>query len=237
MPFTTRLKAVAKAALGRPQGPSQSLPPVSQSGTLRTVYFHECLKKVSHLDGALIECGVGQGYGLCTWLTLTALEPRQRVIWAFDSFEGFPKFAKEDQTSAEREAGYRQYKQFDLLYVFNTMTSFGLAPAEINRRISFAKGFIPQSLSQFDKGPIALLHLDLDIFEPYKEALSFFWDYVVPGGIVMFDEYNKALDIFKFPGAQKAINDFLDARDLRGALRKDTIYGNVYIQKPLMDVA
>ncbi len=37
---------------------------------------------------------------------------------------------------------------------------------------------------------------------------------------------------FKFPGAQKAINEFLDARNLRSALRKDTTCGNVYIQKP-----
>ena len=232
MSITTRLKAGVKAALGRPAVPIHNLPSISQAGTLRTVYFHECLKKVAHLDGSLVECGVGQGYGLCTWLTLTALEPKQRVIWAFDSFEGFPKFAKEDETTAVREAGYAQYKQFDLLYVFNTMKSFGLSPAEINRRISFAKGFIPQSLNLYDKSPVALLHLDLDIFEPYRDALDFFWEFVVPGGVVMFDEYNKALDIFKFPGAQKAINDFLDARNLRGALRKDTTYGNVYIQKP-----
>lgn len=234
MSLRSRMKAVAKAALGRPPG-GHVLPSISQSGTLRTVYFRDCLKKVAHIDGAIVECGVGQGYGLCNWLTLSGIDQKQRVIWAFDSFEGFPKFAKEDETSPEREATYVQYKQFDLLYVFNTLKAFGQSTAEINRRISFAKGFIPDSLSLYDKGPIALLHLDLDIFEPYKDALNFFWDFVAPGGIVMFDEYNKALDVFKFPGAQKAINEFLDARDLRGQLCKDTSCGNVYIQKPLTD--
>ena len=231
MSLTTRLKAVAKAALGRPAGAS-ILPPISQAGTLRTIYFRECLKKISHIEGAIVECGVGQGYGLCSWLTLSALDQKERAIWAFDSFEGFPKFAKEDQTSPEREAAYVQYKQFDLLYVFKTMTSFGLSQADINRRVAFAKGFIPQSLGLYDNGPIALLHLDLDIFEPYRDALNFFWNFVVPGGIVMFDEYNKAMDVFKFPGAQSAINEFLDARNLRSALCKDMVYGNVYIQKP-----
>ncbi len=197
MAFTTRLKTAVKAILGYPlPGHSDTLPAISQANTLRTVYFRECLRKVAGLDGAVVECGVGQGYGLCNWAALTSLDSKQRLIWAFDSFEGFPKFSKEDEASEEREASYSQYKQFNLLYVLNVMRTFGLTTTEIDRRICFAKGFIPASLGLYDKSPIALLHLDLDIYEPYKEALNFFWEFVVPGGIVMFDEYNKALDVF-----------------------------------------
>ena len=36
---------------------------------------------------------------------------------------------------------------------------------------------------------ISILYMDLDIDEPTYDALNNLWDFVVPGGIVVFDEY------------------------------------------------
>lgn len=209
------------------------LPLLNRASLLRVTYFSRLLEHVKQVEGAIIECGVGQGVGLASWATLALSNSQKRLIWGFDSFEGFPALAKEDGANANFIAGLSEYKKFTIPYVLETLRQFGIARQDIDSGMVFAKGYIPDSLSLYDKKPIALLHLDLDIYESYKDALNFFWEYVAPGGIVAFDEYNKPLDVHKWPGAQKAINEFLDTRNLKEFLQKDTAYGNVYLQKPL----
>ena len=47
--------------------------------------------------------------------------------------------------------------------------------------------------------------LDCDIYESYKECLEFFYPRLVPGGVVLFDEYNDP----PWPGCNKAVDEFL----------------------------
>jgi hypothetical protein len=52
------------------------------------------------------------------------------------------------------------------------------------------------------------VHIDVDMFEPTKAALEFFWDQVVPGGVIVCDDYNSSI----FEGANRAVDEFLDGR-------------------------
>jgi len=230
MKITHRLKAAARAALGRPVLPPADWYPFTAQVFWRSLYFAERLNSVSAVDGAIIECGVGVGQGLAMWSELARREGKDRQIWAFDSFEGFPKFAREDAQEVEHH--FDHYHAYTVPFVHGALQRFGLSRAEIDGRFRIARGFMPDSFVLYDKGPIALLNLDLDLYESYRDALGFFWSYVAPGGVVMFDEYDRTLDIAKFPGAQKAINEFLEARGLRDALQKYPGTGNVFLQKP-----
>lgn len=233
MTISYKLKRTVLAMLNRNRATASNLGTFNESLMRRTLYMARLLSEVGDVSGSIIECGVGQGRGLAVWTSLSLLAQDRRQIWAFDSFEGFPRLAPEDKATTDFEASLSEYRQFDIPYVTTTLRQFGISDSDINRRIAFAKGFIPDSLELFDKKPIALLHLDLDIYEPYKAALDYFWDFVSPGGIVAFDEYDKAFDVHKWPGAQKAVNEFLDAHGLRGNLERDPGCGNVYLRKPL----
>jgi hypothetical protein len=57
---------------------------------------------------------------------------------------------------------------------------------------------------------IALLHIDIDLYEGYKYALEIFWDQIQIGGIILFDEYNHP----RWPGATKAVNEFLVSKNI-----------------------
>jgi len=233
MTVSYKIKRTMLALLNRNRANAGNLGVFNESLMRRTLYMARLLTEVGGVSGSIIECGVGQGRGLAVWASLSLLAQDNRHIWAFDSFEGFPPLAPEDKATADFEASLGEYRQFNIPYVMATLRQFGISDSDINRRIAFAKGFIPESLVLFDKKPIALLHLDLDIYEPYKAALEFFWEFVSPGGIVAFDEYDKAFDVHKWPGAQKAVNEFLDARGMRGNLERDPGCGNVYLRKPL----
>ena len=63
---------------------------------------------------------------------------------------------------------------------------------------------------------IALLHLDLDLYEGYKYALEIFWDQIQIGGIILFDEYRDP----KWPGATKAVDEFLVSKNLNHQIKE-----------------
>jgi len=51
---------------------------------------------------------------------------------------------------------------------------------------------------------ISLLHFDVDLYRPTLTALKKLWPLVVPGGIVVFDEYG----IPPWEGESKAVDEF-----------------------------
>ena len=53
---------------------------------------------------------------------------------------------------------------------------------------------------------IPLLHLDVDVYEPTKVALDHFYERVVPGGLIVLDEYAMMV----WGKKSKAVEDFLD---------------------------
>jgi len=48
---------------------------------------------------------------------------------------------------------------------------------------------IPGTLGQVGAEKIAFLHLDLNSAEPEVAAIEFFWDRLVPGAMVLLDDY------------------------------------------------
>ena len=49
------------------------------------------------------------------------------------------------------------------------------------------------------------VHIDVDLYQPIKDALEFFYSRTLESGIIVLDDYG-AID---FPGAKKAVDEFL----------------------------
>jgi hypothetical protein len=81
-------------------------------------------------------------------------------------------------------------------------------------------GNVMQTLPQYlDKNPatrISLLHLDMDVKEPTEYALDLLFDRVVPGGLVVFDDYSTVA------GETDAVDSFIKKNNLK--LQKLTYY-------------
>lgn len=57
-------------------------------------------------------------------------------------------------------------------------------------KFEILKGIFPDETGdQLPKGPLALVHLDLDVYRSTKDAFNYVWDRVSPGGVVVFDDY------------------------------------------------
>ena len=55
----------------------------------------------------------------------------------------------------------------------------------------FHQGYIPESLNKKPDAPdsIFYLHIDLNSAKPTESALDFFYPRLVPGGVILFDDY------------------------------------------------
>ena len=62
---------------------------------------------------------------------------------------------------------------------------------------------LPNFIKENNNLRIALLHIDVDIYEPTKIILEKLYDKVVEGGIIILDDYKV------FPGERQAVDDFI----------------------------
>ena len=171
------------------------------------------LRDVAGREAVIIESGVGNGSTLIFLLKLQNYLGDRRAIYAFDSFEGFPGGSQNDSEEFLR-LGKPDYKNFTLDFVKAKLRSHQISKDDV-ARVEFIKGFIPDSLVSFSGAGVSLLNCDLDLYKPTKETLNFFWPFIVPGGVVMLDEYDIGNDQEKWPGAKKAIDEFCEEMSLQ----------------------
>lgn len=156
--------------------------------------FYEMTK---HLHGDIIECGVFKGSGLLTWLKLIDMyEPHSiKKTVGFDFFD--PNFVDQMPSGVDRDTMkqvFDRVKDLDL----NDVSFFGIKDKIINagfneNKFELIKGDIEKTAKEYvDARPgmrISILYLDMDLAKPTYDALTIFWNNIVSGGIIVFDEY------------------------------------------------
>ena len=142
-----------------------------------------------------------RGYGLLLWMLLTEAIGPKRHYYGFDSFQGFPAPTAEDGRSAAAVLTHGYYATPEDL-VWRVLQD-GRVTADARARLTLVRGFFEQTVPSFSE-PIALLHLDCDLYESYRTCLVHLYDRVVPGGVIVFDDYGHP----RWPGAQRAVDEF-----------------------------
>jgi hypothetical protein len=152
------------------------------------------------LKGHVAECGVERGltaYVLAHYLQQCE-RPPGTLLHLFDSWEGAstpdPKF-----DSAVARAG--------MYAASETMVRGRFAPFEFAH---LHKGWIPQSLEVVKDEHFSLVHIDLNLYEPIRDAVAFFWPRLLAPGLMLFDDYG-------FPGSQgarQAVDEFARGQGL-----------------------
>ena len=75
--------------------------------------FGDYLSKIKDVQGDIVECGVGWGRSLFTLSALTDIFYTGRIIYAFDSFEGFPEEIHKKFKSEDFIANYDDVKKIE----------------------------------------------------------------------------------------------------------------------------
>ena len=180
---------------------------------------YEIFKKIYELPGVIVDLGVFRGASTFTWAKLCEIfcpTDARKTVYGFDSFRGFLKLSKHDGNpdarQDRRKGGYAGGASIekDLARAIKAM-NYDRHLRHV-KRIQFVKGDACETIPSFvqSKGNglrIALLNLDLDLYEPTKVALENFVPRMVRGGIIICDEY--AVDTFG--GESKAVDEYFVA--------------------------
>ncbi|MDO8833953.1 MAG: TylF/MycF/NovP-related O-methyltransferase [Vicinamibacterales bacterium] len=181
-----------------------------------------------NLDGAVVECGVAQGGSAALMGLVTAIDPRRRHIWLFDSYEGLPDPTAADFKDGATGTHFRSLPRGSCLGTLEQVTELLFDELGLDRgRITLVKGWFDATLAanRGAVGPIALLRIDADWYESVKCCLDELYDSVVDNGYVILDDYYSCF------GAKRAVDEFLSVREIRVELIPDS-RGGCYFRKP-----
>lgn len=167
---------------------------------------YELYKKITNLPGSIVECGVYKGVSLTRWMTFRhALETDEsRKVIGFDAFGQFPTkglVRADDLSFASTHDNDSGGPGIDKEMLSTRLSEKGFTNFEL------IKGNVAESLHEYfmahDYERISLLHLDMDVYEPTKLALGILIDKIVPGGLVVIDDYGTV------NGATEAVDEFI----------------------------
>jgi hypothetical protein len=198
-----RLSGLVRSTLGGEMKPC----PVhlDRQRLARFVYFNSLLEQVSEVEGDLVECGVADGESLAAFAALARLHKQRQVIWGFDSWTGLPQPTTQDFSVSGGIAAKGMFRYSSTDRVRQELISHGLSPEEVDESVRLVPGMFSQTLRSFSR-PIALLHIDADLYASYVDCLSHLWHHVAEGGIIAFDEYDQPAI---WPGARRAVDEFI----------------------------
>jgi hypothetical protein len=192
-----------------------------RSNILNVMYWDSFFRELETIPkGLIIECGVGRGRSLIIILALEEYYARlnhrsMREVFALDSFEGFPQPTAEDVSPRDPKRGEWSHSpsgkyEYSPKFLEELLSFSGVT----QDNLKIVKGFFNATLETLPKSPISLLHLDGDLYDSYKAPLSLLSEYIQIGGIIVIDDFLVEADhshVESFPGARKAVMEFLDS--------------------------
>jgi O-methyltransferase len=153
--------------------------------------FHICTWAASqaiNLDGDFVECGVWWGLlskGICEYVSFD--RQRTKNFYLFDTW-GDPSHARANHSNYQVDIFDEVSKRF---------ASYD--------NVHLLRGHVPDVLSTVSIERIAYLSIDMNGAKAERQTLEKFYDKVVPGGIIYFDDYG-----WNYPELRKEVDEFLN---------------------------
>lgn len=147
----------------------------------------------NNLEGDFVECGAYEGVGAKTVIDYLG-ESFKKTFWLYDLFEHSEEMLNHAMPSHGHDLFDKVKERF--------------ANYE-NTKI--LKGFIPDVFNEGCPENIAYLHIDLNQAPAEIACLEALFDKVVPGGIIIFDDY----EMFFYRDQKDAEDNWLEKRGYR----------------------
>ncbi|HEY2846289.1 MAG TPA: TylF/MycF/NovP-related O-methyltransferase [Pyrinomonadaceae bacterium] len=161
----------------------------------------------NQIPGAIVECGVWRG-GMMMLAAelLVRLDSTDRKLYLYDAFKGMPPASEEDirfdgRTTEEVKAiegVKREWCLASMDEVRSNLISTGY-PAD---KVHIVEGYVEDTLPSDAPDAISILRLDTDWYASTKHELTHLYPRVVPGGVLIVDDYGY------WKGSKKAVDEY-----------------------------
>lgn len=161
--------------------------------------LREFARLTDSLPGDLAECGCFEGASAF----FISQASSHGELFLFDSFKGLSRATELDKASG---GDVRAWTSGDMRSHQTTLDR-NLAGFE---RIQILPGWIPERFGEVASRTFRLVHIDVDLYEPTRDSLAFFYPRLVEGGVIVMDDYG----FRTCPGAKRAADEFAAKQDV-----------------------
>ncbi len=170
--------------------------PNTQLSPDRLYVLYSLAGNAVQLGGDFWECGVYRG-GTARMLAefLRRNAPPEAKLQLFDTFTGMPK--TDDGVDIHKEGDFSDTSLAAVRRVVGN-----------EERAEFHPGWMPESFGETPDRPIALAHVDVDIYRSVWDCCEFIYPRLQVGGAMVFDDYGFP----SCPGARKAVDEFFGGK-------------------------
>jgi len=133
------------------------------------------------LKGDFVECGVNTGILSLAIADYYQFGETNRKFYLFDTFNGIPE---EQMAPDEREKKLLENELFYPDCYEQALKNFAPYP-----NMNLIRGRVPDTLESANIGDVAYLSIDMNVAEAELAAIEYFWDKLVPGAPIVFDDY------------------------------------------------
>lgn len=132
------------------------------------------------LEGDFVECGVNRGGFARMVFDYTPIKNSRKKFYLLDTYSGL---VPESLNEREVESGIAAVYNYGECYqdVVRTFSPFSNAV--------IVRGRVPDTLSEVGSTRVAFLSIDMNCVEPEIAAAHHFWDRLVPGAVMLLDDY------------------------------------------------
>jgi|TARA_B110000495_G_C23032112_1_gene615041 hypothetical protein len=184
-------------------------------------YTLKLLERCCELEGNVIECGVYRGGNSFQIAKKLKELKSNKTLYALDTFEGHPyddfeNMPKELQKKVYGDKGPKKHKgetgDVDLDQIKKLFAENGLD------NTIFLEGLFIDTFKDILDQKFCFAYVDADFYLSVKQCIEFLKDRLIPGGIMVFDDYNCSL----FPGCNRAVHELLGKDSLNILTDKTT---------------
>jgi len=153
----------------------------------RAFILFQAAQATKHLNGCTVECGVYKGGSS---VLIHSINP-ERKHFAMDTFEGFPDLISDIDI---HEEGH--FSDVDINNIKNMFDDYS--------NMVMLKGKFSESFKKIRHEAFSFVYLDADLYLSTLQCCEFFYDRLLKGGIMLFDDYL----IPDTPGVKIAVDEF-----------------------------
>ena len=168
----------------------------------------------NRIDGCFVECGVWRGgSSMAAALALDQMGDTKRNLYLFDTFQGMNPPSEHDidmhgtSAAARLESDPRRTSAYWAVAGIEEVGKNMASTCYPSGQIHYIQGPVEVTIpANTPAEAIALLRLDTDWYQSTKHELVHLFPLIVPGGILIVDDYGH------WQGARKAVDEFFAAQ-------------------------
>jgi len=145
------------------------------------------------LPGDVVELGVFKGSGMFAWIKALECFVNNKRVYGFDIFDADRLVESTKTDDSQLMKSLFVDRNFDPRGYIDILVKLFQQANILHDQYELVQGDVietaPLFLSERPGFRASIVNFDLDLEEPTAVCLDCFWEHLVPGGIMVFDEY------------------------------------------------